>query len=349
MNTLHFQEDAKGGRSLNFRFTDAAMATVGQTAMYALESRIVARDGRFQSRPRTAQQLSLLPDPEPDEATIVAAQGTRDEAHTEVRSLSATSFEQMSREVWHCDGTGFKLDEPRLKAEGKLDYGKRVSLTLIYAHELEGKGACTRELLSSTLDKQSVNDPHVRTFLRTYAGFDREQDGGLFRLNKQGRDAAKDALKRIFDDSVTGPGWLPDGRGGKSKETDEKDATSKSAGKKGRKPSTKPNEWARKWKVSHPSVDGHSLLVKRGNAEKGMFGLWAISKVADEAGKIVSELMLSKFLLEAFIFQIDTRTLARALQSDRCKGKVIKVAGGFQLQPPGAKWASDVAAGKSSI
>ncbi len=37
------------------------------------------------------------------------------------------SFEGMSREMWHLDGIDFKLDEPRLKAEGKIDYGKRLS------------------------------------------------------------------------------------------------------------------------------------------------------------------------------------------------------------------------------
>ncbi len=39
VNVLQFQED-KGGRSLNFRFTDEAMATVGQTLLYAIDNRL---------------------------------------------------------------------------------------------------------------------------------------------------------------------------------------------------------------------------------------------------------------------------------------------------------------------
>ena len=175
----------------------------------------------------------------------------------------------------------------------------------------------------------------MRTFLRTFPGFDRDGEGNNFRLNKQGRDDAKAALKRIFDDAVAGPGWMPDGRGGKNGKDDEKDPKTKTATKRGRKPSTKPKEWAQKWKANHAAIDAHSLLNKRGNPEKGMFGLWAISKVAGDAGKVVSEGMLSKFLLEAFIFKIDSRNLGSALQSNACDGKVIKVEGGFQLQPPG--------------
>ena len=169
----------------------------------------------------------------------------------------------------------------------------------------------------------------------------------MFRLNKQGRDEAKAALKRISDISIEGPGWMPDGRGRAGKDDADAKSTAKAAGKRGRKPSTKPKEWAQKWKAAHASIDAHSLLEKRTNTDKGMFALWAVSKVAGDDGKVVSERLLSKFLLEALVFQIEERALARALRAVAAKGKVLKVEGGFQLQPPGAKWAQDLVAGKN--
>jgi hypothetical protein len=75
--------------------------------------------------------------------------------------------------------------------------------------------------------------------------------------------------------------------------------------------------------------------------------LWVISKVAGDEGKVVSDRLLSKFLLDALIIQIAHRALAGAVKSAAAKGKVLKVPGGFQLQPPGTKWAQDLAGGKS--
>src|SRR5258708_2825612 len=58
INVLHLQED-KGGRALNFRFTDAAMATVGETLVYALDNRLIPRDVR--STHRGALQAGHVP------------------------------------------------------------------------------------------------------------------------------------------------------------------------------------------------------------------------------------------------------------------------------------------------
>lgn len=139
---------------------------------------------------------------------------------------------------------------------------------------------------------------------------------------------------------------MPGAKVGKDKD-DESRSSGKTVSKRGRKASTKPKEWAQQWKTQHASIDGHSLLAKRTNADRGIFALWAVSKVASDDGKIVSERLLSKFLLEALVFKIDERVLARALQSAPAKGKVLKVQGGFQLQPPGSKWAQDLVSGKS--
>ncbi len=137
------------------------------------------------------------------------------------------------------------------------------------------------------------------------------------------------------------------GTGKQPKDENDQKASAKGAGsKRGRKPSTKPKEWAQQWKVAHASTDAYSLLEKRSNTDKGIFALWAISKVAGDEGKVVSDGLLSKFLLEAFVFKVAQRSLAHSLQTAPAKGKVLKVEGGFQLQPPGTKWAQDLAAGK---
>jgi hypothetical protein len=62
-----------------------------------------------------------------------------------------------------------------------------------------------------------------------------------------------------------------------------------------------------------------------------------------DAGKIVSRLNLSKFLYEAFELQVNERGLSKALESDSAKGKVLKVKGGYQLQPPGMEEAEKMA------
>ncbi len=266
------------------------------------------------------------------------------EIHQEQKAPPAGSDLEQLRDVFHQEGATLHLNEPRLKAGGKLDYARRLAFLFVYAHEHEGRPQVQRADLSTILEK--VNDTNTKTFLRTHPGF--ERNGELFRLNKQGKDEAKAALKRIFDTSIDGPGWMPGAKAGKDKDDHESKSSAKTAGgKRGRKASTKPKEWAQKWKSAHASIDGHSLLEKRTNADKGIFALWAISKVASDDGKVVSERLLSRFLLEAFVFKVAHRALAHALQTAPAKGKVLKVEGGFQLQPPGTKWAQDLAGGKS--
>ena len=67
----------------------------------------------------------------------------------------------------------------------------------MYVHEQEGRTQVLRAALNNVLQK--VHDSNSAKFLRTHPGFKR--NGELFRLNKQGRDEAKAALKRIFDNA----------------------------------------------------------------------------------------------------------------------------------------------------
>jgi len=341
VNVLHFQED-KGGRTLNFHFTDTAMATVGETLVYALDHRLMSRDIRPPHR--AAQHMldvSLLPaGGSPEEEDLKSVVET--DREPKVPANLAGSDREPLRDVFHQEGSTLQLDEPRLKADSKLDYARRLAFLFVYAHEQEGRPQVSRADLSVILQK--VYDTNTKNFLRKHPGFERE--GDLFRLNKQGKDEAKAALKKISDTSVEGPGWMP-GTGKQAKDESDPKASAKGTGsKRGRKPSMKPKEWAQKWKTAHASIDAHSLLGNRSNTDKGIFALWAISKVAGDEGKIVSYGLLARFLLEAFVFKVADRSLARALQTGAAKGKVLKVEGGFQLQPPGTKWAQDLAAGK---
>jgi hypothetical protein len=339
INVLHFQED-KVGRVLNFRFTDTAMATVGETLVYALDRRLAPRDVRFPHRgAQHTMDTQLLPAPEEESAG--SAPKSNSDQRVSPPQTSGTDKELL-REVFHQVGATLQLDEPRLKADSKLDYARRLAFLFLYAHEQEGRPQVARADLNVILQK--VNDPNTQTFLRTHPGF--ERDGELFRLNRKGRDEAKDALKKISDTSATDSGWMP-GIAKQGKDDSDSKSSAGSSGKRGRKASAKPKEWAQKWKLAHPSIEVHSLLEKRSNPDKGIFALWAISKVAGDEGKVVSEGLISKFLLEAFIFKIEHRSLARSLKADSAKGKVLKVQGGFQLQPPGTKWAQDLAAGKN--
>lgn len=341
INTLNFQED-KAGRTVNFRFTDAAMASIGDTLLYALDQRLTRGEARHvQRRAPHTSEIPLLPSAAVSDKGGNATQSG--EARQEANAVPDSGDLTQLREVFHHEGATLHLYEPRLKADSKLDYARRLSLLFIYAHEREGRPQVQRADLIVILEK--VYDNNTKTFLRTHPGFEREAD--TFRLNNQGKDEAKAALMRIYNSSVEGPGWMPGATSVKDKGDESKSSAKSAGGKRGRKPSTKPKEWAEKWNAAQPSIDGHSLLEMRVITEKGIFALWAVSTVRSDGEKIVSVRLLSRFLLEAFIFKIEERALARALQSAVAKGKVLKMAGGFQLQPPGAKWAQELSSGKA--
>lgn len=282
----------------------------------------------------------LPPGGSPEEESLKSAAETGGEP--KVPAHASGPDKELLREVFHQEGTTLQLDEPRLKADSKLDYARRLAFLFVYAHEQEGRPQVSRPDINVILQK--VYDTNTKNFLRTHPGF--ERDGELFRLNKQGKDEAKAALNKISDTSVEGPGWMPGTSKQSKDESDSKAAAKGQGGKRGRKPSTKPKEWAQKWKAAHAAIDAHSLLEKRSNIDKGIFALWAISKVAGDEGKVVSDGLLSKFLLEAFVFKVADRSLAHSLKTGLAKGKVLKVEGGFQLQPPGTQWAQNLAAGK---
>lgn len=83
--------------------------------------------------------------------------------------------------------------------------------------------------------------------------------------------------------------------------------------------------WVSKWKKHSQVFDGHAILNNRSLADKGMAALWAITKVTGDEAAVISRGFLQQFLLEAFSFKENDRSLGHALE--RAKGQVLKVKG----------------------
>src|SRR5581483_9650986 len=119
-------------------------------------------------------------------------------------------------------------------------------------------------------------------------------------------------------------------------------ATAKSRGRARSRRSTEVSDWVNAWKVRNLPVNGHMLLHDRPNAEKGLFGLWAIRLVAGETGKVVTTTHLTSFLYEVFEIKVDPRNIGRALERSDIREKVLHVEGTrYQILPPGIAWAQE--------
>jgi hypothetical protein len=116
----------------------------------------------------------------------------------------------------------------------------------------------------------------------------------MFRLNKQGRDEAKAALKRIYDTSTESPGWMPDGRGRKD-DADSKSAA-KVAGKRGssvscsspwrvahRRPVRQPLAGVGPWRVPRPAI---MRVLKYVTNRNGLLALSSGGRVDDGLGAV---------------------------------------------------------------
>ncbi len=246
-----------------------------------------------------------------------------------------------------------RLEEPQLKATGKLDYAQRLTYLFLYAHEKEGHESVLRTALNTILERADVLDAHAGAWIKRETKI--VKDGDIVHLNAGGRREALKYLEEVFDPERTEdrlPGESNSTRGSKVGATGDKSAnqTAKpSRGKAERKSKVK-TAWLPKWKTLKLNIDGHSLINKRSLAEKGMFGLWAIRKaLGDDEGKVISRRHLADFLYHAFDVDVDESHLATALKRKDMKDKVLHVGGTkFQILPPGISAAEKIAGVKGA-
>lgn len=242
------------------------------------------------------------------------------------------------------DGENFRLEEPRLKAQGKLDYAKRLSCLFVFAHETLGKRTVTRSALNALLKKYDLLDPHTITWITNC--LELEKDGDDIRLIRPGRDLVNLVLDQI-EDSEKDVGWLPGtssvrkGDGRQESATTKQKTTTPASKTKGK--STQVQKWVSDWRSQHPTIKAHSLLSDSSNLDKCLFALWAIRSIQGDADKIVSDHHLSLFIFEAFEFKLHRQTVVSALKSKGAKGKVINVTGGkFQITQTGMDYAEQL-------
>ena len=256
---------------------------------------------------------------------------------------------ELIKQVFSYENDHIWLKEPRLKAENKKDYAKRLSCLLVLAYEVEEKGAVTRKSLNEMLKKHKVLDPNSINWISKCSEL--AKDGENIRLNNPGYDLALKALKEIFDPNVK-PNWMPSSQTSASNEpkggqSDRSDKSQRSGRKTSGRPSTI-DKWASEWESRFSNIDGHKVLAGKSNLDKCLMALWAIRKVGGGEGKIVSAHLLSLFIKEAFEIQIYKRSVIQSLTSESAKDKIIKESPTkFQINPTGMAYVEQLLKGNS--
>jgi hypothetical protein len=302
-----------------------------------------------------------LDDEQPMLPGIAAQNGHQDtqerviEAAVARKGLSAATTEdiviQRLKELFREREGELRLEEPDLKAKGKLDYAQRLTYLFLLAQEKADNESVPRSALTAILERASVYDPHATTWIKNESRIVKDRDD--VHLNAGGRRQALTFMEEIF--TMTEEGWLPGesspsgatkAAGGKGAKQPAKQSAKAGKGNRGRK-SEVTTTFLPKWKSLNLISNGYSLLKDRSLAEKGIFSLWAIRKAAgDPVGKVISESVLTTFLYQAFEVKVDKRGLGRALleESKKKDKKVLHIEGTkFQITPDGMAAAEKIA------
>jgi hypothetical protein len=358
-NTIHLEEDKKS-LTLHTVLSDEGLANLSNPLSMIIANRMGIIGNRGQRPPITKD--IIIDDPrlllnsgaqdngtaggEQDSQESVEEAGTQSDnpASTIPPTPEGTNDERL-KDIFPLINGKLQLDEPDIKADSKLDYARRLTYLFLYAHKVRGTDQVPRSDLTTVLEDNSVNDGNARYWISKSSALVTE--GENIRLNNAGRRLAREALRDILAPTKTEQGWLPgettSTRGSKgSAEGGEK----KSKGGGSRKSTGRSKavtDWVSKWKGLNWSVDGHKILKDKNTLDRAIFGLWAIRHVMGDAGKVVSRHNLSTFILEAFEYKVNERSLENALKSKNAAGKVIHVEGTkFQIQPTGIDYAKQM-------
>jgi hypothetical protein len=348
LNTLKFVEKSKGHScSFEASLTNEMGTSLGGTALAAIIGRTsngIPRNGHAKGQniySDETQQLSLFNLNQNQDEIVVNAPIQ----HTLPSAESRVDAEKL-RDIFRYNGDQLRLKETRLKANNKLDASRRLVYLFLYAHELEGRHEIPRTVLNEELKKAGYYATNVVTWISNSSDLFREED--RVGLQKSGREEAQKVLAEVLDPNIPNNWNLNTGggtRGAKSngKGDENTDSSPKNGSRKSNSYSQVVKSWADAWKVLPLEIDKYSVIKDRSVAEQGIFSLWAISKVTDESGNIVSSYKLSQFLYLAFGIKNDRGNLERCLQEIVGKGSLIKVNRGFQLLPPGITEAEKMA------
>lgn len=355
VNTLEFEETPKR-RYLVTRLTDEAIDSLSNPLAAFMGGRVGAlgaKNRRTSNQDAVAaddRQQSLLLDGyiEPtgqDQNDVIDV-----EPSVSKPASIANAEEKKLKEIFRYKDKTLKLIDSRLKANNQMDFVRRLTFLFLYAHELEGRETVPHKDLVAVLNDARVYDTfgNARNWIKNSPELLIEADD--IGLSVPGRERAREVIAQLLDDKIDGTWTLANlsrASGAKSSGANAKDGAqgSKSGQRKAGRSSKVETEWIPKWKALKLNIDGQQLLKDRTNAQIGLFGLWAIRKaMGDDAGKIVSDDLLSKFLYQAFEVKKDSRSLNRALKAKDMKDKVLHVGGTqFQIVSSGMKDAEQMA------
>jgi len=351
-------EIERGASRLRAKLSDPAVSSLSKplTIYMAAASGVAVKKGKHGGIPDIE-----LDDEQPMLPGIVAENGHEGnqekivEAVVARKGLSAATDEdivvQRLQELFRERDGELRLEEPDLKAKGKLHYAQRLTYLFLLAQDKAGNEVVPRSSLTTILERAGVYDPHASNWIKNESRIEKDRD--TVHLNAGGRRVARAFLEEVF--TLTEEGVLPGesnsggavkAAGGKGTKQSGKQSAKAGKGKGGRKSEVE-TTFLPKWKALNLVTNGYSLLKDRSLAEKGTFALWAIRKAAgDVAGKIISESVLATFLYQAFEVKVDKRGLGRALlEESKKKDKKVLHMGGtkFQITPDGMAAAERIA------
>ena len=343
MNTLEFDE-TRSGRSLRATLTDEAVGHLSDPFGMFIAGRITDRTQRSR-QPLSPVFREIITEHDQLPSPVVS-ESNRQQTDRETVTPNqghSTDKDKLQR-VFRREGEQLRLHESRLKATSKLDAGRRLTYLLLYAYESEGRDSVSREDVTEALRKADLFDSNSSRWIGNSPDL-YVDDKNAVSLRQPGQERAREVLEEVFDPEIPNAWTLGTSKvpaSGKPKSGNNGKIKTGSQRKNSRR-SLEVDVWLNAWNEARLAIDGHSVLKDRSLMDRGIFGLYAIRRVAENEGKIVSRGKLSKFLYEAFELKVDERNLSRALESEGAKGKVLKVTGGYQIQPPGVKYAEQMA------
>lgn len=343
MNTLEFDE-TRSGRSLRATLTDEAVGHLSDPFGMFIAGRIadITQRNRQALSPvlrEITTEHDQLPSP-----TVSESDNQQADRETVMPNQGHSTDKDKLQKVFRREGEQLRLHESRLKATSKLDAGRRLVYLLLYAYESEGRDSVSREDVTEALRKVDLFDANSSRWISNSPDL-YVDDRNTVSLRQPGQERAREVLEEVFDPEIPDAWILGTGKASASgKPKSGNNGKTKTGGqRKQSRRSSEVDAWLSAWNEARLAIDGHNVLKDRNLMDRGIFGLYAIRRVAEDEGKVVSRGKLSKFLYEAFELKVDERNLARALESEGAKGKVLKVTGGYRIQPPGVKYAEQMA------
>ncbi len=198
-NTIEFRETHKS-RSLRATFTDEVGKDLNKTVNLLLSSRIRINNNlpQFSEEVGADEQKQLL-------ATTGIIETPDEDIGTVIDSTISDGVQQPPEKkdtdrlskIFRLEGTQLKLIDPRLKANSKVDFARRLSILFLYAHALNGKTRVPRSDLNNVLNQCSVYDSNARKWISNTPHL--LVDNDLLELSVLGRERAIEILDEIVN------------------------------------------------------------------------------------------------------------------------------------------------------